>query len=115
MPVYDYECLGCGECFEAVVMPSQSNMQPPTNCPTCKSEIIERRMGCPSIRMGGRRALRSVPDPHPPLQELRGKNQPGCEGGFADLPEFNPNKSTQTKDGVEWSEKKKQIIDMGKK
>ena len=40
---------------------------------------------------------------------------PGCEGGFADLPEFNPNKSTQTKDGVEWSEKKKQIIDLGKK
>jgi hypothetical protein len=72
-------------------------------------------MGCSSIRMGGKRALRSVPDPHPPLQELRGKNMPGCEGGFADLPEFNPNKSTQTKDGVEWSEKKKQIIDLGKK
>lgn len=113
MPVFSYECLDCGECFEAVVMPSQSNMPEPTNCPACRSEVIEKRVSCPSIRTGGRRALRSVPDPHLPLQELRGKNKPGCEGGFADLPEPTPMEPVQTKDGVEWREKKKQIIDLG--
>jgi len=114
-PVFDYHCCGCDEYFEAIVMPTQSNMQEPTNCPNCRSEVIERVISAPSIRMGGKAALRSVPDPHPPLQNLRGKNQPGCEGGFEDLPEFNPTERVKTAEGEEWREKKKQIFDLGAK
>jgi hypothetical protein len=67
------------------------------------------------IRMDGKVALQTLPDPHPPLHELRGKNRPGCEGGYNDLPEVGTMKRVKTEDGNwEWKEVKKQIFDMKK-
>jgi hypothetical protein len=59
---------------------------------------------------------KSVPDPSPPLEELRGK---GTEG-YKDKPYADPQlknyKRKRDKYGnVEWTEKTRQHFDMGKK
>jgi len=33
----------------------------------------------------------NLPDPSPPLEELRGKTKPGCVGGYEDKPYAEPN------------------------
>ena len=38
MPLYEYECRGCGHCFEHLVRPSSA----PPACPSCRSEDLER-------------------------------------------------------------------------
>jgi putative FmdB family regulatory protein len=114
MPIFLYKCLDCEYEFEKIVIDSQAGFSEPDQCPECRSNIIEKMVTAPAqIRMDGKAGLRSVPDPKPPLQELRGKNKSGCEGGYADLPEFKPTERKKTKGGNwEWSEKKKQYIDM---
>jgi hypothetical protein len=64
--------------------------------------------------------LRSVPDPNPPLEELRGKNRPDCEGGYADKPyaDTNLNSYDRTKDKYGnsiWREKRRTYFDQGGK
>lgn len=117
MPIFNYRCLECKYEWEQITMLSQSNFPEPYNCPNCKSIIIEKVISAPAfISMEGKRALRETPDPSPPLQNLRGKNKPNCEGGFRDLEEFKPTERKKDKDGNWiWSEKKRQYIDMGKK
>ena len=39
MPLYDYECRACQHQFEALV---RSTDPPPTACPECKAEALER-------------------------------------------------------------------------
>ncbi|PYS52615.1 MAG: FmdB family transcriptional regulator [Acidobacteria bacterium] len=38
MPIYEYECRGCGNRFEFLVLPSSS----PPACPACHHEDLQR-------------------------------------------------------------------------
>lgn len=117
MPIFDYECLDCGKTFEVVVISRQSQFQESSSCQFCNSANIKKIISkSPTIRYDGRVALQTLPDPSPPLQELRGKNRPGCEGGFQDLPEVGKMERRRRPDGNwEWYEVKKQYFDMGKR
>lgn len=37
MPIYEYQCRGCGHLFEQVVLPTTTPA-----CPSCESEDLER-------------------------------------------------------------------------
>jgi len=39
MPIYEYECRGCGNQFELLVLP---NRPTPAICPECQGEDLER-------------------------------------------------------------------------
>jgi putative FmdB family regulatory protein len=39
MPIYEYECRGCGQRFEALV-----NGSIKANCPACQSEELDRML-----------------------------------------------------------------------
>lgn len=69
----------------------------------------------PNVRMNAESVLKSMPDPSPPLEELRGR---GSEG-YKDKPEASSNlkdyKRSKDKQGnIIWTEKKKVVIDMGR-
>ena len=44
MPLYDYECLDCGEIFEALVRGSS-----PVVCPSCQSQKLEQMLSMFSV------------------------------------------------------------------
>jgi putative FmdB family regulatory protein len=44
MPMYDFECQGCGHTFEAV---ARSDEKLP--CPECKGDNVERLISAPAI------------------------------------------------------------------
>lgn len=118
MPVFKYECLDCGYVFEKIVISGQTGFGEADQCPECRSNIIEKMITAPAqIRMDGRRGLRSVPDPTPPLQKLKEKGpKEGCVGGYGDLEEFRPTERKKDKNGNwEWQERKKQHFDLGKR
>jgi putative FmdB family regulatory protein len=46
MPIYEYECRGCGRTFEKLV---QRGVEP-TACPTCEGEDFERVISLPGIQ-----------------------------------------------------------------
>ena len=39
MPIYEYKCRGCGNEFEALLMPKSKE---PPKCPSCQSEELEQ-------------------------------------------------------------------------
>ena len=39
MPIYEYECNGCGHRFEYLVLPSSSDAP---ECPSCKKKDLQR-------------------------------------------------------------------------
>ncbi len=117
MPIYEYHCDTCECNFESIVIPRQSGFTEPTNCPHCQSEVIRKNITAPAIiSMDGKAVLQSLPDPKPPLQELRGKNRPFCEGGYKDLPDPGKLEGKKNKDGHwNWTEKRTQVHDLSKK
>ncbi len=69
----------------------------------------------PHIRMDPDVVKHNLPDPSPPLEELRGKNKPGTTGGFQDKPyaDTNLRNYTRTKDkhgNTIWREKRRQYF-----
>jgi putative FmdB family regulatory protein len=42
MPIYEFRCLSCNECFEILVMKKDEEVA--ANCPKCGSEEFERVM-----------------------------------------------------------------------
>ena len=46
MPIYEYECRGCGWTFEKLV---QRGVEP-TACPACEREDLERLISLPGIQ-----------------------------------------------------------------
>ena len=52
MPIYEYECRGCGHQFELVVLP-KSTAAPA--CPECKSEELERLLSHFAVSSEGTR------------------------------------------------------------
>lgn len=117
MPIFDYECQECKHQWESVeVWKSHA----PKECPRCKSKSFEKVLGSnlPQVRMDPDTVLRSLPDPIPPLEELRGKVKKGCEGGYED----KPYASTTLKDYVRrkdkygntiWEEKRRSYFGKG--
>ena len=50
MPIYEFLCRDCGNEFEKI-LPFSAQTIP--NCPQCKSEQVERRVGRPAIHFKG--------------------------------------------------------------
>lgn len=51
MPLYEFRCLQCNECFEILVMKQEEQVA--LQCPKCKSEEFERVMSVACHSMGG--------------------------------------------------------------
>lgn len=117
IPIYDYECADCKEVFESVEIWESHR---PKECTACGSPNISRIFsGKVSVRMDADVMKHNLPDPVPPLEELRGKNQPGCEGGFQDKPEASTNLNNYTRShdkygNTIWKEKERMTFDFGK-
>ena len=52
MPLYEFRCLKCNECFEILVMNNDSDDQVEMRCPQCKSEEFERILSVSCHTMG---------------------------------------------------------------
>ena len=112
MPIFDYTCSDCKQTFENIEVWSSHKA---TECKFCGSKNIEKVIGCHQVRMDSDVVLRSLPDPVPPLEELRGKNKPGMEGGFKDKPyadtQLKNYKRQKDKNGNWiWTEKRRQYF-----
>ena len=51
MPLYEFRCLKCNECFEFLVMNNDDQME--MRCPGCKSEDFERVLSVSCHTVGG--------------------------------------------------------------
>ena len=45
MPIFEYRCSTCGHQFEQLVLQSS----PPPNCPSCRSEDLEKMISIASV------------------------------------------------------------------
>jgi putative FmdB family regulatory protein len=50
MPIYAFECTGCGHHFERLQRLSDAD---PTECPECQSNKVRRQLTAPSFRLAG--------------------------------------------------------------
>lgn len=50
MPIYEFECRGCGHRFDRLQKLSDDD---PTICPTCGEPLLHRRVSAPSFRLAG--------------------------------------------------------------
>lgn len=105
MPIFDYICKDCGEVFEYLLIKSD---EVPI-CPICKSLICEKLFTMlPHSRMDADQVLKSLPDPQPPLEELR-----DCRpGALQDKPHASPYlkdyvRKRDKNGNTEWIEKDK--------
>ena len=51
MPLYEFRCLKCNNCFEFLVMKKEEQVE--LRCPKCESEEFERVLSASSHCMGG--------------------------------------------------------------
>ncbi|HWU75571.1 MAG TPA: zinc ribbon domain-containing protein [Rhodanobacter sp.] len=50
MPIYEFECGGCGHCFDRLQKLSDAD---PTVCPVCAAAQLHRKVSAPSFRLAG--------------------------------------------------------------
>ena len=50
MPIYEFRCLKCNECFEILVLSKEEEVE--TRCPKCNSENFERVLSKTCYAMG---------------------------------------------------------------
>ncbi len=50
MPIYEFECAGCGHRFDRLQKLSEDD---PTMCPGCGAAQVKRRVSAPSFRLAG--------------------------------------------------------------
>jgi putative FmdB family regulatory protein len=50
MPIYEFECAGCGHRFDHLQKLSDAD---PTICPTCAAPQLRRMVSAPSFRLAG--------------------------------------------------------------
>lgn len=50
MPLYEFRCLKCNECFEILVMQQKDEVE--LKCPYCNSEEFERIMSASGYSVG---------------------------------------------------------------
>jgi putative FmdB family regulatory protein len=58
MPIYEYDCPGCGQPFEKRVSISQADE---VECPTCGNHHPKRRLSRISVKSQGGDGVSSVP------------------------------------------------------
>ncbi len=51
MPIYEYECCNCCECFERLVF--RSDEAEPVRCPKCESSNVHKMMSVCGFKSGG--------------------------------------------------------------
>ena len=51
MPIYEFRCLSCNECFELLIMKTRDTVE--TCCPACHSEEFERIMSTTAHHVEG--------------------------------------------------------------
>ena len=49
MPIFEYQCLGCGHMFEYLILPKSSA----ASCPECESAEVEKMISVPAISSDG--------------------------------------------------------------
>lgn len=81
MPLFDIECLDCNNTFEWLKILSKEVPQ----CPYCGSSEVKKMLSTFHYRDNPDTVKHELPDPVPPLRELVGKTQEGCEGGYKEL------------------------------
>lgn len=54
MPIYEYECRGCGHLFEFLLLPTTTSAPA---CPSCKGEELERVISMFAVSSDGTRNL----------------------------------------------------------
>jgi putative FmdB family regulatory protein len=50
MPIYEFRCLSCNNCFELLAVRKDDTME--MKCPDCHGEEVERVLSCVSYVMG---------------------------------------------------------------
>ncbi|MFC4765151.1 FmdB family zinc ribbon protein [Dyella koreensis] len=50
MPIYEFECSGCGHRFDRLQKMSDPD---PTDCPVCAVPKVQRMLSAPSFRLAG--------------------------------------------------------------
>ena len=50
MPIYEYQCQGCGCRFEELVFSASA---PTPDCPDCRSDKVEKLMSAAAVRPAG--------------------------------------------------------------
>ena len=50
MPIYEFRCLQCNDCFELLIMKTDETVE--TKCPHCGSEEFERIMSTTNHSIG---------------------------------------------------------------
>ena len=50
MPIYEFRCLKCNDCFEILVMNQEDEVE--LKCPHCKSEEFERVISASGYSIG---------------------------------------------------------------
>ena len=51
MPIFEFKCLQCNECFEILVLSSDDPVE--MRCPHCRSEDFERILSCTNHSISG--------------------------------------------------------------
>ena len=62
MPLYEFRCLKCNQCFEFLVMKKEEQVE--LKCPECQSEDFERIMSVAGHCMGDGAPKNSGATPH---------------------------------------------------
>jgi putative FmdB family regulatory protein len=52
MPIFEFRCLKCNECFELLVMSGDDQKEVALECPKCNSAEFEKIMSCTNYAMG---------------------------------------------------------------
>ncbi len=50
MPIYEFECGGCGHRFDRLQKMSDPD---PSSCPSCTQDQVKRRLSAPGFRLAG--------------------------------------------------------------
>jgi putative FmdB family regulatory protein len=113
MPIFDYCCEECGHVWESIEVWSS---HAPKECPKCKHTKFSKVIGVSNIRMDPDTVKHNLPDPTPPLEELRGKGNKGYKDKPHAEKSLNAYERKRDKYGnTHWVEKRKQYFDLGKK
>jgi putative FmdB family regulatory protein len=55
MPIYEYQCVSCGHCFEKLMFAGDDETR--LQCPGCGKEHVRKMVSCASTLSGGLRGL----------------------------------------------------------
>jgi len=107
MPIFDYSCKKCGNVWENIeVWESHA----PKKCPKCKSKRFAKVFSYvkQQVRTNADVMKHNLPDPAPPLEELRGKGNEGYKDKpYADTNLHNYTTRKDKHGNTIWEEKRR--------